>query len=264
MPGLRGHVEDHWQTRLAAKLPHAVVVPSFGRAKRDLAGRVADLHHVIQQAGAPVTIVAHSAGVLTTLHWARQHDLPVRGALLATPPDLARPLGPEYPTLEQLEESGWLPIPLAPLNFPSIVAASTNDPLSDFENVRTLAEAWGSQLHRRRTRRPPQPRLRLRRLARSRGPAPRPARHDPGTPQGRPRRLTPGLGPPVNPPPGRRRGASRTGGAVLALSAPNASPLPTLWRFGRAASWHRRPAYRTWLGGPSSAGHGWSGSAGTS
>ena len=145
VPGLRGHVEDHWQTRLAAKLPHAVVVPSFGRAKRDLTGRVADLHHVIQQAGAPVTIVAHSAGVLTTLHWARQHDLPVRGALLATPPDLARPLGPEYPTLEQLEESGWLPIPTAPLNFPSIVAASTNDPLSTFENVRHLAQAWGSR-----------------------------------------------------------------------------------------------------------------------
>ena len=145
VPGLRGHVEDHWQTRLAAKLPHAVVVPSFGRAKRDLTGRVADLHHVIQQAGAPVTIVAHSAGVLTTLHWARQHDLPVRGALLATPPDLARPLGPEYPTLGELEESGWLPIPTAPLDFPSIVAASTNDPLSDFENVRSLAQAWGSQ-----------------------------------------------------------------------------------------------------------------------
>jgi predicted alpha/beta hydrolase family esterase len=144
VPGLRGHVEDHWQTRLAAKLPDAVVVPSFGRAKRDLAGRVADLHRVIQDAAGPVTIVAHSAGVLTTLHWARRHDLPVRGALLATPPDLARPLGPEYPTLEELEESGWLPIPLSPLNFPSIVAASTNDPLSDFENVRSLAQAWGS------------------------------------------------------------------------------------------------------------------------
>ena len=139
VPGLRGHVEDHWQTRLAAKLPDAVVVPSFGRDKRDLAGRVADLHRVIQDAATPVTIVAHSAGVLTTLHWARQHDLPVRGALLATPPDLARPLPPEYPTLSELEESGWLPVPVAPLRFPSIVAASTNDALGDFENVRSLA-----------------------------------------------------------------------------------------------------------------------------
>lgn len=144
VPGLRGHVEDHWQTRLAAKLPDAVVVPSFGRDKRDLAGRVADLHQVIEAAGAPVTLVAHSAGVLTTVHWARRHDLPVRGALLATPPDLARPLPPEYPTLGELEEAGWLPVPRERLPFPSIVAASTNDALGDFENVRSLAEAWGS------------------------------------------------------------------------------------------------------------------------
>jgi predicted alpha/beta hydrolase family esterase len=34
---------------------------------------------------------------------------------------------------------------VAPLNFPSIVAASTNDELSDFDNVRTLAQAWGSR-----------------------------------------------------------------------------------------------------------------------
>ena len=139
VPGLRGHVEDHWQTRLAAKLPNAVVVPSFTRDKRDLAGRVADLHQVISDANTPVTIVAHSAGVLTTVHWALRHDLPVRGALLATPPDLARPLGPLYPSLAELRDSGWLPIPLAPLRFPTIVAASTNDVLGDVEHVRAMA-----------------------------------------------------------------------------------------------------------------------------
>ena len=145
VPGLRGHVEDHWQTRLAARATDVVVVPSFGRDKRDLEGRVADLHQVISDASAPVTIVAHSAGVLTTLHWALRHDLPVRGALLATPPDLARPLPPQYPGLAELEESGWLPVPRARLPFPSIVAASTNDDLSDFENVRRLAHDWGSR-----------------------------------------------------------------------------------------------------------------------
>jgi predicted alpha/beta hydrolase family esterase len=145
VPGLRRHVDDHWQTRLAARLPGAVVVPSFDRDKRDLAGRVADLNQVILDAGAPVTIVAHSAGVLTTVHWARKHDLPVRAALLATPPDLARPLPAEYPTLEELRESGWLPIPRNRLRFPSIVAASTNDALGDMERVRALAGSWGSR-----------------------------------------------------------------------------------------------------------------------
>ena len=91
-----------------------------------------------------MTIVAHSAGVLTTVHWARQHDLPVRGALLATPPDLARPLPPEYPSLDELEAHGWLPIPRQPLRFPSILAASTDDALGDFDNVRALARAPGA------------------------------------------------------------------------------------------------------------------------
>ena len=100
---------------------------------------------VVLEAGAPVTIVAHSAGVLTTVHWARKHDLPVRGALLATPPDLARPLPAEYPSLEELDESGWLPIPRNRLRFPSILAASTNDALGDVDNVRGLADAWGSR-----------------------------------------------------------------------------------------------------------------------
>jgi predicted alpha/beta hydrolase family esterase len=145
VPGLRGEVDDHWQTRLAAKLPNSIVVPSFHRPKRDLEGRVADLHHVIEEAGSPVTIVAHSAGVLTTVHWARRHALPIRGALLATPPDLGRPLPPEYPSLDELQECGWLPIPLSPLHFPSIVAASTNDVLGDFDRVRDLASTWGSR-----------------------------------------------------------------------------------------------------------------------
>jgi predicted alpha/beta hydrolase family esterase len=145
VPGLRGHVDDHWQTRLAASLPDSVIVDSTGRDKRDLDGRVDDLHQVILEADGPVTIVAHSAGVLTTVHWAQRHDLPVRGALLATPPDLARPLPPGYPSLEELRESGWLPIPLGTVRFPSIVAASTNDALGDFDRVRALSEAWGSR-----------------------------------------------------------------------------------------------------------------------
>jgi predicted alpha/beta hydrolase family esterase len=146
VPGLRGHVEEHWQTRLAAALPTARVVPSFGRPKHDLAGRVADLHRVVLEAARPVTIVAHSAGCLTTVHWARRYDVPVHGALLATPPDLARPLPPEYPSLAELRDSGWLPIPSERLRFPSIVAASANDTLGDSARVQDLADSWGSTL----------------------------------------------------------------------------------------------------------------------
>ena len=47
--------------------------------------------------------------------------------------------------MEGIRHNGWLPIPRTPLPFPSIVAASTNDALADFENVRSLAQDWGSR-----------------------------------------------------------------------------------------------------------------------
>ncbi|MCE5290268.1 MAG: alpha/beta hydrolase [Nocardiaceae bacterium] len=146
VPGLRPHVENHWQTMLAANLPNARTVPSFDREKLDLAGRIADLEQVVREADGPVIIVAHSAGVLVTTHWAAKHDTSrVQGALLATPPDLINPLPAEYPSLELLEASGWLPVPGMTLPFPSIVAGSTNDPLGDIDRVRGLAVAWGSR-----------------------------------------------------------------------------------------------------------------------
>jgi hypothetical protein len=73
--------------------------------------------------------------------------VPVTGALLVTPPTLAAPLPAPYPALAELRANGWLPIPTAPLPFPSIVAASTNDALGDHEQVRALADAWGSRFH---------------------------------------------------------------------------------------------------------------------
>ena len=148
VPGLRGHVEEHWQTHLAHQHPDARIVCSFGRDKRDLDGRVEDLQEVVAAAGRPVTLVAHSAGCLVTLHWARRYGAAasVTGALLATPPDLAKPLPAEYPSLDELRASGWLPIPTDRLPFPSIVATSTNDPLGEPGRVAALAAYWGSEV----------------------------------------------------------------------------------------------------------------------
>lgn len=146
VPGLRGHVEEHWQTRLAAKLPNVRIGSSFTRHKRDLDGRVHDLQQTVEEVDGPVVLVAHSAGCLVTLHWAKRYGIaPVRGALLATPPDLAKPLPAEYPTLEELRDSGWLPVPEERLPFPSIVASSTNDPLGDQQRIQALADCWGSR-----------------------------------------------------------------------------------------------------------------------
>jgi predicted alpha/beta hydrolase family esterase len=148
VPGLRGHVEDHWQTRLAASMPEARIVPPLGRADAGLRARVTLLDQVIEQVAGPVVLVAHSAGVLVTVHWAAQYS-PTRvvGALLVTPPTLADALPAGYPSIQRLRHHGWLPIPRRPLPFPSIVAASTDDPLGNPVRLRALARAWGSRWH---------------------------------------------------------------------------------------------------------------------
>jgi uncharacterized protein len=66
--------------------------------------------------------------------------------LLAAPADFERPMPAGFPTMKSLGANGWLPLPRDPLPFPSIVAASRNDPLATFERVEALASAWGSRL----------------------------------------------------------------------------------------------------------------------
>jgi uncharacterized protein len=148
VPGLRGHVEDHWQTRLAATLTNVRTVPPLGRTDPSLEGRVTLLDRVVQDVAGPVVLVAHSAGSLVAVHWAARYG-PTRvvGALLATPPVFADELPPEYPSIDRLRGQGWMPIPRSPLPFPSIVAASTDDPLGNPVRLRGLATSWGSRWH---------------------------------------------------------------------------------------------------------------------
>ncbi|WP_327360247.1 RBBP9/YdeN family alpha/beta hydrolase [Streptomyces sp. NBC_01296] len=150
VPGMREHVEDHWQTILAERLGDAGrtvrTVPPLVRNRLSRDAHVANLVEVMVQITGPVIIVAHSAGVMTTVQWARWHDADVRGALLAAPPDFGTPLPDGYPTPDELAVQGWTPVPRKPLPFPSIVAASSDDPLGSLGRVAELAREWGSRL----------------------------------------------------------------------------------------------------------------------
>jgi predicted alpha/beta hydrolase family esterase len=146
VPGLRDHVPEHWQTLLEAKLTKAACVPRITDAKLSCAAWVAELERTLAGVEGPVVLVAHSAGCMITVHWAMQHRRAIEGALLAAPADLESPLPEGYPTQQLLRDNGWLPTPRGPLPFPTIVAASTNDPLGRYERVAELAAAWGSRL----------------------------------------------------------------------------------------------------------------------
>ncbi|MCY1435291.1 Serine hydrolase [compost metagenome] len=146
VPGLREHVAEHWQTLLQARLSNVRSVPPLETDKLDCMARVRAIQHELEQIDGPVILVAHSAGVLMVAHWAAHYSRPIKGALLAAPPDLDAVWPSNYPSSETLRSQGWNPLPQGPLPFRSIVAGSTNDHLASLPAVTRMAEGWGAEL----------------------------------------------------------------------------------------------------------------------
>ena len=148
VPGLRDHLAEHWQTLLAAKLAQTRsvrTVPLLGRKYLSCGERVRLIQFELETIDGPVIFVAHSGGAIMLAHWAQWYErADIAGALLAAPADLETPMPDGYPTMEALRTQGWLPIPRSRLPFPSIVAASSNDPLASLPRVEQLAHDWGS------------------------------------------------------------------------------------------------------------------------
>jgi predicted alpha/beta hydrolase family esterase len=145
VPGLRSQIADQWQTILEQRLPRARSVAPLETEKLSRAARVAALDSALAQIDGPVILVAHSAGIMITVHWAQQHHRQIHGALLAAPADLDTPMPPGYPAAAVLREHGWLPLPKARLPFHSILVGSENDPLCSAQRAEAFAEAWGSR-----------------------------------------------------------------------------------------------------------------------
>lgn len=150
IPGLRDHVETHWQTLLAAETASARIVAPLEQHKLSCAARVAAIGQALAGMAGPVVLVAHSAGCMMVAHWAQQAAPQmlrrIEAGLLVAPADLETAMPEGYPELDLLACHGWLPLPRAPLPFPSLVAASSNDPLAALARTRGFARDWGSQL----------------------------------------------------------------------------------------------------------------------
>lgn len=147
IPGLRDHVEEHWQTYLAKKLPNCRTVPPMQTDKLNLDARIDAIEQQLATIEGPVILVAHSAGVLMTVHWAARFKRPILGALLVAPPDLNAQWPENYPTSASLQQFGWSPLPTQPLPFPSILVASSNDYLASLDAATQMANQWGSRLY---------------------------------------------------------------------------------------------------------------------
>lgn len=143
LPGLWNSGPDHWQTRWE------ILDPSFRRLHQDdweaprCADWVARLESTLRGLPVPVRLTAHSSSCAMVAHWAAaaspESARRVTGALLVAPSD---PTGPKYPP----EPTGFAPVPLRRLPFPSIVVASDDDEYVALERAREYAAAWGSRL----------------------------------------------------------------------------------------------------------------------
>jgi predicted alpha/beta hydrolase family esterase len=137
LPGLHDSGPDHWQSHWVRTLPNAVRVDQQEWANPDRAEWVETLERAIAVHGPDVVLVGHSTGCALIAFWAAKTLRTVRGALIVAPSDTEAPSYPEGPT-------GWSPMPMSRIPFPSIVVASTDDEYASLERARAFATAWGS------------------------------------------------------------------------------------------------------------------------
>ena len=83
-------------------------------------------------------LVAHSAACVALLHWVEEYNIKVKAALLVAPADADAATFPVGAT-------GFSPVPLIKLPFPSIVVASTNDYFVTLQRAQKFANALGSE-----------------------------------------------------------------------------------------------------------------------
>ncbi len=93
---------------------------------------------VMQHQPEQVVLVAHSLGCCTIAHWARTYNRAIKGAFLVAPSDTE---APSYP----IGTTGFKPVPLQPLPFPSTVVTSSNDFYVTPARARYFADSWNSR-----------------------------------------------------------------------------------------------------------------------
>lgn len=138
LPGLSGSGPQHWQALWMARQPGFRCVEQKDWETPRCADWVANLDAAVQQAGPRALLVAHSAACALVAHWAAIHGRKVRGALLVGPSDTEAASFPVGPT-------GFAPMPLVRLPFPSTVVASSDDPYVTLERADLFARSWGSR-----------------------------------------------------------------------------------------------------------------------
>ena len=139
LPGLGNSGEGHWQTLWEKEYNFIRVqqrdwdTPVQREWIETIDRKISELNTT------DVLLVGHSLACCTVAFWAARYNRKIKGALLVAPSDTD---AATYPP----GTSGFMPMPLNKLPFPSIAVASTDDYYVTYDRARYFAYAWGSEL----------------------------------------------------------------------------------------------------------------------
>jgi uncharacterized protein len=140
IPGVRSSGPEHWQSLWEAKLPSSRRVVQDDWERPELAAWGGRIVEEVERAAGPVVLLAHSLGVLATVHAAPFLAGKVKGAFLVAPPSQ------NILSIVEGIDPAFLTLPTDPLAFPAVLVASRNDKYSSFEESAALAKALGAKL----------------------------------------------------------------------------------------------------------------------
>ncbi|HEX2533199.1 MAG TPA: alpha/beta hydrolase [Chitinophagaceae bacterium] len=139
LPGLNNSGPEHWQSLWERELGfRRVEQQDWDTPARQDWIEALDAA-VLQYQPENVLLVGHSLACITIAYWAKTYRREIKGALLVAPSDTEAASYPPGTT-------GFSPVPLDPLPFPSITVTSTDDYYVRPERARLFAQSWGSTL----------------------------------------------------------------------------------------------------------------------
>jgi uncharacterized protein len=140
LPGLGNSGPQHWQSLWEKKFPDFTRIHQRDWDTPVREEWVTTIQETIA-AFSPekVILVGHSLACSTIGYWSQQFNIKIRGALLVAPSDTEADVYPPGTT-------GFKPMPVHPLPFPSIVVSSTDDIYVTPARAQKFATAWGSEL----------------------------------------------------------------------------------------------------------------------
>jgi uncharacterized protein len=137
LPGLGNSGEGHWQTHWEKQFGFKRVIQKDWDTPK-CADWIETIDKEITQSDvSDVILVGHSLACVTTVFWADRFNRKIKGALLVAPSDVEADTYPPGTT-------GFSPMPLKKLSFPSITIASSNDYYVSLERAKLFSKAWGS------------------------------------------------------------------------------------------------------------------------